>query len=268
MSATDTVSPARSRPTTTATWCRCCSPLRRGLAAARRAHLHPAHPRNRRRHGRRHRGAARARCPMPRSSRPISTSRCSTSRRRAFASAKRHVSCRPTRSSCRSTTRASTWSFASSASMFYPDKVQGNAEARRVLRDGGRYLLVIWDRIERNPSERPRAAMRRDRFPDNPPLFMERDRSAITIPNGSSATSVPRGSTRSRSRPSSCAAAPSADDAARGALLRLANAHRDRGTTAPSALDDVFFDAVETASQVRRPRRFRRADVGAHRHRD
>ena len=34
--------------------------------------------------------------------------------------------------------------------MFYPDKVRGNAEARRVLRDGGHYLLVVWDRVERN----------------------------------------------------------------------------------------------------------------------
>ena len=34
--------------------------------------------------------------------------------------------------------------------MFFPDKVRGNAEALRVLRDGGRYLLVIWDHIERN----------------------------------------------------------------------------------------------------------------------
>ena len=34
--------------------------------------------------------------------------------------------------------------------MFVPDKVRANAEARRVLRDGGRYLLVIWDRIEHN----------------------------------------------------------------------------------------------------------------------
>ena len=34
--------------------------------------------------------------------------------------------------------------------MFYPDKVRGNAEARRVLRDGGHYLLVIWDHVERN----------------------------------------------------------------------------------------------------------------------
>jgi ubiquinone/menaquinone biosynthesis C-methylase UbiE len=34
--------------------------------------------------------------------------------------------------------------------MFVPDKVRGNAEARRVLGDGGHYLLVIWDHVERN----------------------------------------------------------------------------------------------------------------------
>lgn len=34
--------------------------------------------------------------------------------------------------------------------MFFPDKVRAHCEARRVLRDGGQYLLVIWDRIERN----------------------------------------------------------------------------------------------------------------------
>jgi ubiquinone/menaquinone biosynthesis C-methylase UbiE len=34
--------------------------------------------------------------------------------------------------------------------MFYPDKVRGNSEARRVLRDGGHYLLAIWDKVERN----------------------------------------------------------------------------------------------------------------------
>jgi ubiquinone/menaquinone biosynthesis C-methylase UbiE len=34
--------------------------------------------------------------------------------------------------------------------MFYPDKVLGHSEARRVLRDGGHYLLVIWDKVERN----------------------------------------------------------------------------------------------------------------------
>jgi ubiquinone/menaquinone biosynthesis C-methylase UbiE len=34
--------------------------------------------------------------------------------------------------------------------MFFPDKVRGHAEARRVLRDGGHYLLLIWDRLEMN----------------------------------------------------------------------------------------------------------------------
>jgi len=58
--------------------------------------------------------------------------------------------------------------------MFYPDKVQGNSEARRVLRDGGHCLLAIWDRIERNPlSNLAHETMRRE-FPDNPPMFMKR----------------------------------------------------------------------------------------------
>src|SRR5207253_357416 len=35
--------------------------------------------------------------------------------------------------------------------MFFPDKVKGHSEARRVLRSDGRYLVVIWDRIELNP---------------------------------------------------------------------------------------------------------------------
>ena len=34
--------------------------------------------------------------------------------------------------------------------MFFPDKVRGNAEARRVLRQNGRYMLVIWNQVEKN----------------------------------------------------------------------------------------------------------------------
>src|SRR5690349_22261543 len=34
--------------------------------------------------------------------------------------------------------------------MFFPDKAQGAAEARRVLRDGDTYLFAVWDRIDRN----------------------------------------------------------------------------------------------------------------------
>jgi ubiquinone/menaquinone biosynthesis C-methylase UbiE len=58
--------------------------------------------------------------------------------------------------------------------MFFPDKVKANAEARRVLRDGGRYLLVIWDRLERNPAaQRVHEAMAA-LFPQDPPGFLAR----------------------------------------------------------------------------------------------
>ena len=56
--------------------------------------------------------------------------------------------------------------------MFFPDKVRGHAEAHRVLNDGGRYLLAIWDRIERNPLTAAAQQALIDFFPDDPPLFM------------------------------------------------------------------------------------------------
>jgi ubiquinone/menaquinone biosynthesis C-methylase UbiE len=34
--------------------------------------------------------------------------------------------------------------------MFFPDKVKGNNEARRVLRDGGTYMTLIWDSVDKN----------------------------------------------------------------------------------------------------------------------
>ncbi|MBS0559171.1 MAG: class I SAM-dependent methyltransferase [Proteobacteria bacterium] len=35
--------------------------------------------------------------------------------------------------------------------MFYPDRVAGHREARRVLKEGGRYLFNVWDSAEQNP---------------------------------------------------------------------------------------------------------------------
>jgi ubiquinone/menaquinone biosynthesis C-methylase UbiE len=70
-------------------------------------------------------------------------------------------------------------------SMFFPDRVRGHSEARRVLKDGGRYLLAIWDRIERNPMSAIAQQALIDLFPDDPPLFMREgpfgyhDRAAI-----------------------------------------------------------------------------------------
>lgn len=58
--------------------------------------------------------------------------------------------------------------------MFYPDKPKGASEARRVLKDGGSYLAVIWDRIERNPVSKVIAEAVAAEFPDDPPRFLER----------------------------------------------------------------------------------------------
>ena len=58
--------------------------------------------------------------------------------------------------------------------MFFPDKVKGNAEARRVLRDDGAYLFAVWDKIERNLLSHLANESMRKAFPDNPPQFMVR----------------------------------------------------------------------------------------------
>jgi ubiquinone/menaquinone biosynthesis C-methylase UbiE len=58
--------------------------------------------------------------------------------------------------------------------MFFPDKVKGYGEARRVLNDGGSYIFNVWDKIEAN--EFVDVIMRElaEVFPNNPPQFMQR----------------------------------------------------------------------------------------------
>jgi len=58
--------------------------------------------------------------------------------------------------------------------MFFPDKVRGNAEARRVLRDGGGFLLIIWSTIERNLATKVVGEALAELFPDEPAAFYER----------------------------------------------------------------------------------------------
>lgn len=58
--------------------------------------------------------------------------------------------------------------------MFFPEKVAANAEARRVLREGGRYLLVIWDSVDRNLATKVAGAAVAQLFPDDASAFYER----------------------------------------------------------------------------------------------
>ena len=58
--------------------------------------------------------------------------------------------------------------------MFFPDKVAGNREARRMLRLGGRYLLVIWDSVDRNLATKAAGAAVAGLFPDEAGAFYER----------------------------------------------------------------------------------------------
>ncbi len=58
--------------------------------------------------------------------------------------------------------------------MFYPDKVKGHTEARRVLKDGGIYIFNVWDRIEANEFVDVTMQALAEVFPKNPPQFMQR----------------------------------------------------------------------------------------------
>jgi ubiquinone/menaquinone biosynthesis C-methylase UbiE len=58
--------------------------------------------------------------------------------------------------------------------MFFPNKVMANSEARRVLREGGRYILLIWDRIEHNLATMAAGRAVADLFPMDSVRFYER----------------------------------------------------------------------------------------------
>jgi ubiquinone/menaquinone biosynthesis C-methylase UbiE len=58
--------------------------------------------------------------------------------------------------------------------MFFPDKVAGFREARRVLRAGEPFLFNAWDRISNNEFVSIASDALAEIFPDDPPRFMER----------------------------------------------------------------------------------------------
>src|SRR3954447_12551496 len=58
--------------------------------------------------------------------------------------------------------------------MFFPDKVRGFREARRVLRQGGRFVFNVWDRIEDNDFAACVTDALAALFPEDPPRFLAR----------------------------------------------------------------------------------------------
>jgi ubiquinone/menaquinone biosynthesis C-methylase UbiE len=58
--------------------------------------------------------------------------------------------------------------------MFFPDRVAGYAEARRVLKSDGRFVFSVWDRIEDNAFADEVTNAVAAMFPDDPPRFLAR----------------------------------------------------------------------------------------------
>src|SRR5664279_538087 len=58
--------------------------------------------------------------------------------------------------------------------MFFPDKVQGYKEARRVLKPDGRFIFNVWDKISDNEFADVVTQALAGLFPQDPPRFMAR----------------------------------------------------------------------------------------------
>ena len=58
--------------------------------------------------------------------------------------------------------------------MFFPDRIKGYSDARRVLKPGGRFFFNVWDRIEENDFANTVTEALKEVFPNDPPLFMVR----------------------------------------------------------------------------------------------
>ena len=143
--------------------------------------------------------------------------------------------------------------------MFFPDKVRASAEARRVLRSGGRYLLVTFDRLALNPVPKAAEEAVAALFPDDPPLYMERGPFSYADPAAVERDLRAAGLTDVEVETVALSSRVNARDAAQGIVLgspfRSEIERRD-----PSALDR----AVEAVAQALLPWDGKDSTMSAH----
>ncbi len=58
--------------------------------------------------------------------------------------------------------------------MFFPDRLEGYRSALRTLRDNGKFIFNVWDRIEENEFADSVTRTASEVFPDDPPQFLAR----------------------------------------------------------------------------------------------
>ncbi len=58
--------------------------------------------------------------------------------------------------------------------MFFPDRIAGYKEAKRVLKKGGRFIFNVWDHIEANDFAHIVTEAAATVFPEDPPRFLAR----------------------------------------------------------------------------------------------
>lgn len=126
--------------------------------------------------------------------------------------------------------------------MFFPDKVRANEEARRVLRSNGHYLLVTFDRLERNPVPQTAGNAVAALFADNPPEYMERGPFSYVDPALIERDLLAAGFTDIKVETVSLTSRVSARDAAQGMVLGSplrSEIERRDGSALDRALDAV-----------------------------
>lgn len=146
--------------------------------------------------------------------------------------------------------------------MFFPNRVLGHSQAHRVLVGGGRYLLAIWDRIERNPLTEVVQQALVETFPDDPPLFMREGPFSYHDPSriesdlhdaGFGTVEIETVEKRSRCSSARCG---------ERTVLRHSDGPRDRRPRPPQRRARVRGGGAGLPS-VRRRERHRRGDIGA-----